>query len=1529
MPYLSPDAKAKLSATIRSLRERLLIDLPNAAESTYRFSIHLFSKKQLEPRSEVEFDPKNKAGLLEEGFQKRLRIEQWLYEQVRAETGGKALKDEKQERAIWDRHLHTAIKLAAATLLNRLIVMRQMEALGLMRYKVVTGGWSSSGYRGFRDFAPDLCKDDTEGYGTLLQLLYDELALEMPGLFGRVGLTELFPISASTLRTVVEELDALDPDTWLDDTTLGWVYQFWNDPERKALDEKIASGGKIENHEIASKTQIFTERYMVEWLLQNSLNQQWLAICKKNGWTPEVEANGTLDALQKRREAWKKQREAGAVSPEEIMPILTEEEHRWKYWMPPLPSEEFVKEIPESIRFLKIFDPAVGSGHFLIIAFTLLTAFYEEEARHLCEDWTPKQIAEWIIENNLHGVDIDPRAVQIAAAALFLKAKAYAKDAAPRLINLVASNFGLASLPHDDPAIVDLKRALKDAIDMPEELTEIILDAIKQADHLGSLLKIDKAVQDALKEYRRRAEPRQITIYESNVDTSERVYPYEKAKESIFENLVEFLERRTSSEDLGLRLRGEQLAAGVRFIQLVRRGEYDLVIANPPYLGADRMANRKYIEANYSISKSDLYAVFLQRGVELVEFAKLRGLSAMITMRGWMFIKEFEALRAFVIPQKTVSRIADLHFGAFPEMKDVSVTMSILVNSPNKQDEETFFLQPVREDLVVRDLNQVSRNISGLLSPYKLFKHHLSIFKSVKGQPFIYWWNDTFFKQYSETPKLGDKYPARFGLTTGNNVRFVVFWWEVASIYHYKSFDDYDASSINKYQNFTPFILGSRGVQWIDPLRELLRWKYFGLEVKIKSEFQYGTVSKQVRNENVYFSQGVAFTTIGSSFSARVHKYPGVISNAASSTFPSNPHSITCLMNSTIGRSVLSALNPTVNFQVGDVNRLPLFPIESADEIFAQLDRAFTAHEAARETSVEFKQPGTSCWNYAQEWAQQAVDRPAGEPLPEWNPVYEEPPAVNWVSYAVGVALGRFPFTPQPPLPNGEGEPSQEFLVPLLPGEKGLGDEGISELAGRERQIPKELLERAKELRKQQTVAEEILWNCLRDRQLQNAKFRRQHNIGQIIADFYCHDAKLIIELDGGIHQQRQVEDRDRDTWAVEQGFTVLRFSNQEVFDQIEKVLEQIAQHLPSSPQPPSPWGEGGAGIGLLPPSPSGRGAGGEGILPYGILYLSTYSGDQPDSKDSLNHPASQPIKDHWNQYGSKIAKNASLRDWLRLNFFKDVHVKLYEQRPIYFPLSSKTKSFVAFVSIHRWTDNTLQTLLADYLMPELSQLEGEVADLLEAKGRGDSKAQAKAEKRYTEILQLRDELKTFISLVQQCAEQGAPKANPKDPDREANARFTMDLDDGVMVNSAALWCLLDPQWNKPKTWWSELCKAQGKKDYDWSHLAARYFPDRVDAKCQIDPSLAVAHGCFWKYHPAKAYEWELRLQDEIAPDFTIDEANSDALRQQFKDKNPERVADLKEKEEKRRERKRKKQDQLEMDFDEGAIEELEEDDES
>lgn len=1527
MPYLTPDAKNQLSRTIRSLRDRLLTDLHNAAESTYRLSISKLDK----------------AGLAEAPREQRRRLEDWLDEQVRAEAAPFTLKGDKLDKAkgeIRDRSLQNAIKLAAATLLNRLIVIRQVEALGLLRNKVVTGGWSSPAYREFRDFAPDLCnsytegydfKYNTEGYGFLLSLLYDELALDLPGLFGQVGLTELFPIPASTLRAVVEALDALDPDTWRDDTTLGWVYQYWNDPEREALDDKLNSGGKVEPHEIASKTQMFTERYMVEWLLHNSLGQQWLAICQNNGWTPDVVADGTLDRLEERRKDWREKRDRGEVALDALMPIESEQEERWKYWVkqPPLtplssgrgaggegqslqnadysqlagrnrqiPSallekakqlrqeqtsaesllwkclrnrqlnnakfrrqhnigqiiadfycheakliieldggihqqrqaedrirdewaasngirvlrfpnkrvfddvEEVLSEIaaalspqpltpsPQgegrqedgstplfpgrgaggidataasrrvgkpmsaSIRHLKILDPACGSGHFLIIAFGLLFAFYQEEARHRGETWTDRDIVEAILTHNLHGLDLDPRAVQIAAAAMYLKAKALCPQAELKVLNLVASNLNLAALPEDDPALVELRQEVTASTGIPEELTNQIVQGLKGADAWGSLLKVDDEVDRAIAEYEQQlykqgelfAPDSEGAKDQETVDENAPAPREDKTtRDILIEKLERFLTLRTRGDDLGLRLRGEQLAAGVRFLRLVREDAYDLVIGNPPYQGTSKMKDAKYVAKHYKRAKADLYAAFLQRGLEL---AKPGGLSALLTMRNWMFISQYSDIREFLIDTYDLRVVGDLDRGAFDELAagpgGVSVATSVFVCSKPREKHEAIALRPSPIGSVLHDLGKKK---AAILSQIGRYQFEIQRFDGIKEKPIIYWWNEDFLENYSLTQKLEDVSPARFGVNTGNNTRFLRKSWEpshftIQSLRHPLS-DQFPNSRI-RWQRY---VKGGADSPWIDPCNNLANWLFNGLEMKAYAEYLYRSYSRQIRNERYYFLPGVAFAKIGSNFSGRAHRFASIIDSAGSSVYPSNTSNVVCLFNSSIAKKVLESLNPTVNFQVGDVNRLPLFPIESADEIFANLDRAFTEHEAARETSVEFHQPGPSCWAYAQTWAQQAVDRPPGAPLPNWHPQYDQPPAVNWVSYAVGLALGRFPLSPHP-----------------------------------------------------------------------------------------------------------------------------------------------------------------------LTPSPR-AGEGGQETLPHGILYLSAYSGDRPDSKDTLSHPACQPLQTAWAEYGSAIVPGKTLRDWLRLNFFKDVHVSMYEQRPIYFPLSSERKNFVALITIHRWQDSTLTDLLAEYLVPEQAQLDGEIADLLGTKSQGDAKALASAEKRYTELMQLKTELDGFIQLVRQCAEVGPPPAKTSDPQPEVAAKYRMNLDDGVMINSAALWPLLDPQWNKPKKWWSELCTAKGRKDYDWAHLAARYFPQRVDAKCQSDPSLAVAHGCFWQYHPAKAYEWELRLQDEIGPDFTLDEANSATLRHQFETAHPQIVAELREKEEKRRERKYKKRakDQLSL----------------
>ena len=427
-------------------------------------------------------------------------------------------------------------------------------------------------------------------------------------------------------------------------------------------------------------------------------------------------------------------------------------------------------------------------------------------------------------------------------------------------------------------------------------------------------------------------------------------------------------------------------------------------------------------------------------------------------------------------------------------------------------------------------------------------------------------------------------------------------------------------------------------------------------------------------------------------------------------------------MNRSTSRSILQDLNPTITFKIGDIDRLPVPTVSRANHIVSLFCGAFTLHESHREPSVEFTHPGPSPWRHAQDWAQLAVDRPQGAPLPEYVEELDPEPDTDHLSYALGVALGRFG-------PNGEG------------------------------------------------------------------------------------------------------------------------------------ILDPTTADLSHA-------------------------------LPAGLLYLSSFDPDH----DGLSHPACQLLRDTWAERFT-----GDLHTTLRTKFFDAVHRPMYENKPIHWPLTSAKKRFVAWVTIHRLDGDTLRTLIARHLEPDRVAMEARLSDLRTAQDTGDRAAERTLDK----LVPLHTELCDFIEAVRQCAERGPPPTDPrKCPPRDADARYDPDLDDGVMINSAALWPLLQPQWKKPKQWWTELASAKGKKDYDWSHLAAKYWPDRVDDKCQRDPSLGVAHGCFWRYHPARAWAWELRLGLELEPGFTIDEADSDAGRQALLAQHPDGALAALDKEVARRNRK-------------------------
>jgi hypothetical protein len=1304
---LDSEAKEALRKTVRRLRALLLDRLDEAARGEYRLDAGI-----------------EKAKLPDARHRRRQQLDAWLdeYEREAKPAKGKVPADLRlRGRAV-------VVKEAAYTWLNRLVFLRMLEHHGVQPLAVISGGEKSPGSIEFARYAGPLAADDSRGSLSLLKIIFAELALELPGLFGPVGLTELVPMPAGVLAELITALNDRTLDSaWGDDTTLGWVYQYWNDPEREALDAKIAGGGKIEPHEIASKTQMFTERYMVEWLLQNSVGLTWLSMCKRHGWRPHAEP--VLAALETRRADWRRRREAGEVAADALMPIEAGLESAWKYYVPqPIP-DDAVEKAPTSIRELKLLDPASGSGHFLVIAFDLLARLYQEEAAHRGESWSDTDIAQSIVANNLYGIDIDARAIQIAAAGLWLKARLFAPEARLSQLNLVAPALTLATLPSDDPALVELRAELKREVNLPEDLTQKLVASLAGVSYLGSLLRVDAAIEEALRQQElviEQGKPGQGDLFRG-FPLRQMKLSLGEAKATVLDRLERFLAQHSSSEDLGLRLDGEQLAAGVRFVRMAKEGSYDIVVGNPPYQALSKTAQFEYVTKNYARGKADLYAAFLERGIELCRPA---GLTAMVTMQGWMFLGQYTELRRWMLEDNSPRAIADLMWCAFENMRHATVSMAVIAAGVLATRDAVTIMPTVRAE---REESQAAfaRKKAALLAQVGRYEFDPKGFEVIEGEPIVYWWSKEFLERYASLAKLGRICPARFGLTTGDNERFVRFWHEVPRQRLLPWSSPFPAM---RAQPWAPFVLGGKGRLWFEPLREVCRWLGNGLEVKEKCVSQYGTVSKQIRNEHAYFQPGVAFAMIGANFSGRAHRYPSVIGNMGSSVYPSGQRDeVLALMNSRIAASVLSSLNPGLHFEVGDVNRLPMFPVSDSPRIVHAAEAAFALHESHRELSVEFKSPGASPWRSAQAWAQLAVDRPEAAPLPPYEPELDPPEPEAHVSFAIGVALGRF----------------------------GANREGILD------QAPAE-------------------------------------------------------------------------------------------------------------------------------------------ALPGGILFVV----DAEDLPDSLKHPAAQRILDAWTEHAPAIlkGKRQSLRDWLRKDFFA-YHKGLYENRPIYFPLSSEKRSFVAHVNIHRWQDDTLKLLLADHLHPLLRQLDGEIVDVNRARASSDKKAASAAEKQYATVKKLRDELADFIEAVAACAERGAPPTDPKCPPRDADTPFHMDLDDGVMVNSAALWPLLSPQWKDPAKWWKHLCLAEGKKDYDWAHLSRRYFPDRVEAKCKSDPSLGVAHGRFWKYHPAKAYAWELRLKDEIRSDFTIDEADSDAARDRFLADHPQEAAALREKEELRRKRKAAKED--------------------
>ncbi|MCY3952778.1 MAG: hypothetical protein OXG69_09555 [bacterium] len=331
------------------------------------------------------------------------------------------------------------LREATFTHLNRLVAVRIAEDLGLLPPSLADGD-RSQGYRDVAELAPLLAADDTNDYWAYLKMCGDELASDVPALFDpRNPLLALAP-SAGAVRNLVGLFAAdNDADLWAASDCLGWCYQFFNTSEERAA-MREASQAPRDSRELAVRNQFFTPRYVVDFLVQNSLGRRLL--------------------------------DADPSSPLiDDLPLLVD---------PPTESGEPV-DLPE----VAVLDPACGSGHFLLAAYDLL----ERAWRHA--GVTPADAAKHIV-GSLWGIDIDPRGAQVASAALLFRARRSCPDGPLPRPNIICARSLPATAAGFDEILAELPR-------QQATLLRALSDALEDAPVLGPLLRIEERIEDEIR----------------------------------------------------------------------------------------------------------------------------------------------------------------------------------------------------------------------------------------------------------------------------------------------------------------------------------------------------------------------------------------------------------------------------------------------------------------------------------------------------------------------------------------------------------------------------------------------------------------------------------------------------------------------------------------------------------------------------------------------------------------------------------------------------------------------------------------------------------------------------------------------------------------------------------------------------------------------------------------------------------------------------------------------------------------------
>jgi len=717
----------------------------------------------------------------------------------------------------------------------------------------------------------------------------------------------LFPLQ-DTMQRLADGLNApeVPESAYSEDEILGWVYQYYNQAEKDAVYERLGRGEKIERpEELAAASCLYTERYMVDYLLQNTLGAAW------------VERHAASDLPHR----WPYYvRPPGPASPPVgdgvvvvASPLAREGEGGGERLADTVPVEA------RRVRDITLLDPCVGSGHFLVRAFDLLVDMYREEGVEEADE-----IPQLILERNLYGIDIDPRAAHIAALALYLKGCGIAgPDFRPRRLNLVAADV---TLPATGPAPAYMRRFSGD----PEttEMVDGVWRGLQNAAELGSLLHPERAIDEVVQRKRQRERG---GLWEHD-DLS-----WERWATDLLEGLRQEFERQAESEDLGQRLFGVEAAKGVTLVEALGR-RYDVVVTNPPYAGSGNLnaQMKQFLERGYKEGKRDLYAAFIQR---CRDFARRDGRVGMVTQQSWLFLRSFAALRKTILEGTTVATLAHLGPAAFEEISGEVVNVALFTlraASPPPEHRLTAFRligpkSPTEKEALLR------RAISGTAAAVVSTPRQAD-FLAIPETPFVYWLRPRFFELLGARPKVSEFGAAVRGLNTNDDSRFLRFFWETTS---------------NDQEKWVPYCKGGGYARWQGLDHYVAKWENSGQEIK-------STGRAIIPSQHLYFRWGFTYTDVArGSLGCREISDRHIMGDKGPGVFPprNGLHEIGFL-NSHLATFLLRSISPSLQFRTGYVNLLPLLAarLEAAGPLVEDclmlkrnllsphvLERAFTA----------------------------------------------------------------------------------------------------------------------------------------------------------------------------------------------------------------------------------------------------------------------------------------------------------------------------------------------------------------------------------------------------------------------------------------------------------------------------------------------------------------------------------------------------------------------------------------------------------